>query len=171
MRLKPSIGTIEVDSPVSDNPIIILVGTATGNAQYCAEEAQFQLSQSGADAMVRPMDGLDSSALSLPGLYLVIVSTYGQGDVPDNARQLYESLVKDKPSLAHVQYGLVALGDSSHAQTFCFAGKRFDSQLTKLGAVRRGDVLNHDASSGIMPEEATSAWVRGWYAQLSNAAA
>jgi len=151
-------------------PITILVGTTTGNAQYCAEEAQFRLSGAGIDASIRQMDGLDAGAFAGTGLYLVIVSTYGQGDVPDNARGLYESLIRDKPALGHVLYGIVALGDSSHAQTFCYAGRRFDAQLKKLGATRIGDMLNHDASSGIMPEEATANWLAEWIPQLHAAA-
>jgi MioC protein len=154
-----------------NTPVTILVGTTTGNAQYCAEEAQFRLGEAGFDATVQPMDGLDATALAAPGVYLVVVSTYGQGDVPDNARPLYESLIREKPALGHVRYGLVSLGDSSHAQTFCFAGRRFDTQLAKLGASRIGDVLNHDASSGIMPEEATADWLGPWIDQLSPATA
>jgi MioC protein len=64
-----------------------------------------------------------------------------------------------------VRYGIVSLGDSSHAQTFCFAGRRFDNALIKLGAVRVGEILNHDASSGTMPEEATAEWAMDWLAQ------
>lgn len=151
-------------------PVTILVGTTTGNAQYCAEEAQFRLADAGIESSITQMDGLDAGALANPGDYLFVVSTYGQGDVPDNARRLYESLIKDKPALPHVRYGLVALGDSSHAQTYCFAGRRFDTQLTKLGANRIGEVLNHDASSGIMPEEATAEWLRHWIEQLHTVA-
>ncbi len=143
-------------------PVTILVGTTTGNAQYCAEEAQFRLNGAGIPATIRQMDGLDASAFAAAGVYLLIVSTYGQGDVPDNARALYESLIRDKPLLSHVHYGIVALGDSSHAQTFCFGGRRFDAQMKKLGATRLGEVLNHDASSGIMPEEATASWLNDW---------
>ncbi len=147
-------------------PVTIFVGTTTGNAQYCAEEAQFRLSSAGVAATIRQMDGLDASAFAGAGVCLLIVSTYGQGDVPDNARGLYESLIRDKPALEHLHYGVIALGDSSHAQTFCFAGRRFDMQLKKLGATRIGEVLNHDASSGIMPEEATANWLVEWIGQL-----
>lgn len=144
----------------------ILVGTTTGNAQYCAEEAAAVLQEAGMDAAVTPMDGLDASVFGPGGDFLLCVSTYGQGDVPDNARRLYESLVKEKPDLAGVRYGVVSLGDRSHAQTFCFAGRRFDGALAKLGAIRLGEVLNHDASSGTMPEEATRDWMAAWIDQL-----
>lgn len=140
----------------------ILVGTTTGNTQYVAEEAQYQLQQAGCAAQILPMDDLDAGVFNGGGTFLVCVSTYGYGDVPANAKKLYESLVKDKPDLSAVHYGLVSLGDSSHAQTFCFAGRRFDQILQKLGARRLGDVLNHDASSGVMPEEAASGWMQSW---------
>ena len=144
--------------------LCILVGTTTGNAQYCAEEAAFRAQAVNVEAEVLPMDGLDASIFKA-GTYLLCVSTYGQGDVPDNARGVYETLVKNKPDLSGVRFGIVSLGDSSHAQTFCFAGKRFENILAKLGAKRVGEVLNHDASSGTMPEEATAEWMATWLAQ------
>ena len=152
-------------------PITILVGTTTGNAQYCAEEAAFRLSEAGAAPVIKPLDGLDASVLKPQEVYLFCVSTYGQGDVSDNAKPMYESLIKGKPDLATVRYGIVCLGDSSHAQTFCFAGKRFDNILGKLGAQRIGEVLNHDASSGLMPEEATAEWIEPWLALVQAAVA
>ena len=140
----------------------ILVGTTTGNTQYVAEEAQYRLSDAGADAEILQMDELDAAIFSPEFLYLVCVSTYGYGDVPANAKQLYESLVKARPDLAGVSYGLISLGDTSHAQTYCFGGRRFDQILTKLGATRCGEILEHDASAGVMPEEAASAWIPTW---------
>lgn len=143
-------------------PIRILVGTTTGNTQYVAEELHFNLQQAGQGAEILQMDDLDASVFADGGVFLVCVSTYGYGDVPANSKKLYESLVKSRPSLAQVHYGLVSLGDSSHAQTYCFAGRRFDQILAKLGATRLGEILNHDASSGIMPEEAAAAWIGEW---------
>jgi MioC protein len=149
------------------NPLRILVGTTTGNTQYVAEEAHFNLQQAGISAEILQMDELDASVFAAGGVFLVCVSTYGYGDVPANSKKLYESLVKERPNLADVQYGLISLGDSSHAQTYCFAGRRFDQILAKLGATRLGEVLNHDASSGIMPEEAAAAWIGEWVNCLS----
>ena len=142
--------------------LTILVGTTTGNAQYCAEESAFRAQAAEIAAEVKPMDGLDATVFEPGQTYLICISTYGQGDVPDNARGVYETLIRDKPALNGVRYGIVSLGDSSHAQTFCFAGRRFDTLLSKLGAERLGEILNHDASSGTMPEEATAEWVLPW---------
>lgn len=150
-------------------PIHILVGTATGNTQYVAEEAQFLLAAAGHAADILPMDDLDAGVFTAAAVFLVCVSTYGYGDVPANAKRLYESLVRDRPALAGVRYGLVSLGDTSHAQTYGFGGRRFDQILMKLGATRLGEILAHDASSGIMPEEAAAAWIPTFLATLQTA--
>jgi len=58
--------------------------------------------------------------------------------------------------------GVIALGDRTYAETFCFGGKRFDELLTELGAHRLGEVFRHDASAGTMPEELAADWAIGW---------
>src|SRR6266516_4323372 len=108
------------------------------------------------------MDGLDAGVFSGGGLFLICSSTYGQGDVPDNAKNLYESLRTARPDLSDMQYGVIALGDRTYAETFCNGGKRFDAILSELGARRIGEVMLHDASAGTMPEEVAVAWVAGW---------
>ena len=110
------------------------------------------------------MDDLDAGVFAGGGLFLVCTSTYGQGDVPDNAKQLYDSLQAARPDLSHVRYGVIALGDRTYAETFCNGGKRFDTILGELGAKRIGEVLLHDASAGTMPEEVAAEWIEGWVA-------
>ncbi len=105
---------------------------------------------------------------AVPGeeaLYLICSSTYGSGDVPDNARALYESLAAEPRFLGHVRYGVIALGDNTYMQTFCFGGKKFDERLADLGARRIGEVWCHDASAGTMPETEGTAWCREWLAE------
>jgi MioC protein len=65
-----------------------------------------------------------------------------------------------------VEYGVIALGDHTYAQTFCFGGKRFDQLLASLGARRLGDLLLHDASAGTVPEEVAVEWARRWIAEF-----
>jgi len=96
------------------------------------------------------------------GLFLICSSTYGQGDVPDNAKNLYESLKSARPDLSNVQYGVIALGDRTYAETFCNGGKRFDAILSELGARRIGEIMLHDASAGTMPEEIAVQWAGEW---------
>ena len=72
--------------------INILVGTMTGTAQLCAQEMELALDDDDTKVATLMMDGLDSSVFSREGVFLICSSTYGQGDVPDNARALYEDL-------------------------------------------------------------------------------
>jgi len=145
--------------------ITILVGTMTGTAEMVAQEVQSALESAGHQARIRPMDGLDASIFQGGGTFLICTSTYGAGDVPDNAQALYSSLESAKPDLGGVTYGLIALGDSTYKDTFCHGGLRFDQLLTSLGAQRLGDILKHDASSGTMPEELAAQWVVPWAEQ------
>ena len=144
--------------------LTILVGTMTGTAQLVAQELELRLDDGELQAQTRLMDGLDAAAFAGGGLFLICTSTYGQGDVPDNAKQLYESLQSARPGLSNVQYGVIALGDRTYAETFCNGGKRFDRVLSELGARRIGEIMLHDASAGTMPEEVAAEWVQGWIA-------
>lgn len=146
----------------------ILVGTMTSTADYVAQAIQMDCADLIDDIQIELMDGLDISAFSAENakdaLYLICTSTYGQGDVPDNARALYESMATRPQFLGHVKYGVIALGDRTYQQTFCFGGKKFDERLADLGAQRLGEVYCHDASTGTMPEEEGTAWCRQWLA-------
>jgi MioC protein len=145
--------------------LTILVGTMTGNAQLVAQELELILDDGETRVQTRLMDGLDAGVLAGGGVFLVCTSTYGQGDVPDNAKQLYASLIATRPDLANVQYGVIALGDRTYAETFCNGGRRFDAILAELGAKRIGDILFHDASSGVLAEEAAAEWIGAWAAR------
>mgnify|MGYP001249563296 CR=1 FL=1 len=144
--------------------LTILVGTMTGTAQLVAQELELRLDDGDTRVRTRLMDGLDAGAFDGGGLFLICTSTYGQGDVPDNAKQLYESLLARRPELSGVRYGIFALGDRTYMDTFCNGGKRFDALLNELGAQRIGEVLLHDASAGTMPEEVAAEWIEGWIA-------
>jgi MioC protein len=142
--------------------ITILVGTMTGTAQLCAQEMELALDDGETEVATLMMDGLDASVFSRESVFLICTSTYGQGDVPDNARALYESLKQARPDLSQVRYGVFGLGDRTYAETFNFGGKRFDEILTELGAKRIGERHMHDASSGILPEETALEWCQQW---------
>lgn len=143
----------------------ILVGTMTNTAQLVAQEIELTLGDDDTVVKVQYMDGLDATAIKPGALYLICTSTYGQGDVPDNARSLYDSLVATRPDMASVRYGVIALGDRTYLQTFCFGGKKFDAIFSGLGAQRIGDVCTHDASAGTLPEEVCLEWAQAWAEQ------
>jgi len=143
--------------------INILVGTMTGTAQMCAQEMELALDGDDVQVATLLMDKLDPSVFAdREAVYLVCTSTYGQGDVPDNAKALYEALCTHKPDLAGVRYGVFGLGDRTYAETFNFGGKRFDEVLSSLGAERIGERYLNDASSGTLPEEIAMEWAQEW---------
>jgi len=152
--------------------IYILVGTMTGTAQLCAQEMELALDDGETQVATLMMDQLDSSVFekerSRAGVFLICTSTYGQGDVPDNARSLYEDLKARRPDLSHVLYGVFGLGDRTYAETFNFGGKRFDELLGELGAERIGERHMHDASSGILPEETALEWCQEWLRKVKE---
>ena len=149
--------------------ISILVGTMTGTAQLCAQEMELALGDEDTQVETLLMDSLDPSVFARPGVFLICTSTYGQGDVPDNARAFYEQLKSARPNLSHVRYGVFGLGDRTYAETFNFGGKRFDELLTELGAQRIGERVQHDASSGVLPEEMAAEWGESWLALAKEA--
>jgi MioC protein len=143
----------------------ILVGTQTGIAELVAQALELRLEGSDIRVQTRLMDDLEPTVFTGQGVFLICTSTYGQGDVPDNAKQFYESLLTHRPDLSEVRYGVIALGDRTYAETFCNGGRRFDKVLNELGARRIGDILFHDASAGTLPEDEALEWIGTWIAQ------
>ena len=150
--------------------VTLLVGTMTGTAQIVAQELELVWDDGEVQVETLLMDKLDSSVLEREGVFLIVTSTYGQGDVPDNAKGLYEDLKAKRPDLSRLRYGVFGLGDRTYAETFNFGGKRFDDILGELGARRIGERVQHDASSGVLPEEMAAEWGTGWLALAKEAA-
>jgi len=146
----------------------ILVGTVSGTAQRVADAIALACDDL-ASITVLPMDGLDMAVFDASApLTLLCCSTYGSGDVPDNALGLYDALASDPRYLGHLRYGVIALGDSSHGESFCGGGLRFDERLADLGAQRVGDVLRIDALEEPEPEQVAVTWCRDWLARACN---
>lgn len=148
----------------------ILVGTMTGNAHLVAQELELRFADAGTRIATRLMDDLAPAVFERDAVFLVCTSTYGHGDVPDNARDLFEALQARRPDLSAVSYGVLALGDSTFSDTFAHGGMRFDRLLAELGARRIGERFSIDTAGGTLPEEAAAAWMPGWLAQARAAA-
>jgi MioC protein len=151
--------------------LTLLVGTMTGTAQLVAQELELVWDDGELQVETLLMDKLDSNVFDREGVFLIVTSTYGQGDVPDNAKALYEDLKAKRPDLSRVRYGVFGLGDRTYAETFNFGGKRFDDILAELGAQRIGERVQHDASSGVLPEEMAVEWGEGWLVLAKDAVA
>jgi MioC protein len=145
-------------------PFVLLVGTMTGNAEFTAEEMiQVLKDELGREAELRLMDGLGADAFQPGAIYIICTSTYGEGEVPENAKAFYAALCEQRPDLSAIRYAVFGLGDSTYTDTFNFGGKRFDDILGELGARRIGERGKHDIRSEVLPWDYGRDWLLAWY--------
>jgi len=133
---EPIVVTAPATTQSITKTMTILYGSQTGNSQGLAEKYASLLEAQNVDVTVSSLGKFKASNLKKITNLLLIVSTHGEGDPPDQAIQFYEFLhSKRAPKLEHLQYSVLALGDSSY-EFFCKTGKDFDEQFAKLGATR-----------------------------------
>jgi MioC protein len=145
--------------------IVILVGTESGNAQMVADVLKDEIETHGHDVSVT--DRAESAAdVSDHEIALVVCATHGNGDIPTNILGLVQNLEKNQPDLSVLRYGVIALGDQTYADTFCFGGKKLDAAFAARGARRIGERLEIDATSQPFPDEEALQWVKNWVTLL-----
>ncbi|MEN8775072.1 MAG: flavodoxin domain-containing protein [Akkermansiaceae bacterium] len=117
-------------------PVTILWGSQTGNAEGVAKKFMKALKAGNYEPEVFDMAAYDKSKLPTEKNLLVITSTYGDGEPPDNAADFHEYIMGDSvPSLVGVNFSVFSLGDSEYPD-FCQCGIEFDQRLEAFGAKR-----------------------------------
>ena len=114
----------------------ILYATQTGTAEELAFDIEKLCKEKGVTSQVFELDDISMEKLQEIKKMLIVTSTTGDGEVPDNGLTFWENLSKlTELNISDLKYGVLALGDSSHYD-FCNAGKIIDEKLKELGANR-----------------------------------
>ncbi|MCB7154989.1 assimilatory sulfite reductase (NADPH) flavoprotein subunit [Bacillus stercoris] len=157
--------SVEAPAPAVSKEVTVLYGSQTGNAQGLAENAGKQLEQSGFQVIVSSMSDFKPNQLKKVANLLIVVSTHGEGDPPDNALSFHEFLHgRRAPKLENLRFSVLALGDSSY-EFFCQTGKEFDQRLEELGGERISPRVDCDLDY----DEPAAEWLEGVLKGLNEA--
>lgn len=143
-------------SDAAEQQLTIIYASQTGNAKGVAEKLMQEANQVGLPVSLVDANDYKGKQLAKETHVVVVASTNGEGEAPDNALILHEYLQSKKaPKLSGVQYAVLSLGDSSY-EFFCQTGKDFDQFFEKLGATRLLDRVDCDVDY----EEAADIWIK-----------
>ena len=140
---------------MSGKKILILYGTETGNSESLAMDAEKLANGLEFDVTINGMDEITLSHIQDNGNVLIVCSTWGDGEQPDNAIDLYDSVEgSDDGSMAGVGFAVLALGDTAF-DLFCEAGIQWDNILQQKG----GNRINERIDCDVDYEDDAEAWL------------
>jgi sulfite reductase (NADPH) flavoprotein alpha-component len=147
--------------------ITILYATMTGNARDCAEKAAASLGAVGFRARVHDLCHYDPRDLLEESTVLLAISTWGEGEPPDDGVAFFEYVRSlEKSSLQNLRFAVFALGDTSY-DNFCQCGRDLDRMLEERGAIRLLERVDNDVDF----EEALEKWREAVVAVLQDTVA
>ena len=129
---------------MTEKNMLILYGTETGNSELLAMDAGKVAEGSGFEATVPGMEDIELEEITQCQNLLIICSTWGDGEQPDNAMDLFDAVEEaNDGELSEVKFAVLALGDTAF-DLFCEAGKEWDRILEQKGAVRINERIDCD---------------------------
>jgi sulfite reductase (NADPH) flavoprotein alpha-component len=145
--------------------VTVLYGSQSGNAQGLAKNAGKTLEEQGFQVTISSMSEFKPNNLKKVQNLLIVVSTHGEGEPPDNALSFHEFLHgRRAPKLDNLRFSVLSLGDSSY-EFFCQTGKEFDQRLEDLGGTR----INPRVDCDLDYDEPAAEWLEGVISGLSAA--
>ncbi|ABV88208.1 flavodoxin [Shewanella pealeana] len=139
----------------------LVFGTVYGGAQYVAEMLEQALLELGRETCLYQPEQLVGFVPPEDELLLIICSTTGQGDLPDDIQPWFNEMKSKAPYLPKLKFGLIGLGDSSY-ETYCGAAEQLLGLFEELGAKQLGEFLKIDAGETMEPEVEALAWLPCW---------
>lgn len=139
--------------------ITLISGSTLGSAEYVAEHLEEKLQEAGFSTQM--LHGPELDEVPHEGIWLVVCSTHGAGDIPDNLLPLFEAIRDSQPDLSQVRFGAIGLGNHEY-DLFCGAIRQIEAQLIALGAQQIGDRLEIDVLEHEIPEDPAEAWLESW---------
>lgn len=165
--LYSSDGTSGGAAPAAATPVTILFGSQTGTSETLCKKAAKQLKAANCDPKVIDLGDFTPEELKAVEHVLLITSTYGEGEPPDNAQSFHTALMADAaPSLAGLNFSVLGLGDSSYAD-YCQCSKEFDARFEALGATRMAPMIECDGD----PDDGFATWVASLQSVFGEAGA
>jgi sulfite reductase (NADPH) flavoprotein alpha-component len=147
--------------------LTVLFGSESGNAEGLADQAVKAAAKAGFKAKALSMGDIKPAKLKGVENLLVIVSTWGEGDPPENAVDFVAAFMGDKaPKLEGTRFSVLSLGDTSY-EHFCKMGIDFDARIEALGGKRVFDRKDCDVDF----DDDAAAWQKGALAALKALAA
>lgn len=115
----------------------------TGNAENLAEALGKRCQEENIENEVISVEDWPIERFKDASRVVLVFSTWGDGEPPDEAVDFCEDVYDQKAETAHLEYSVVALGDSSY-DDFCGCGRRLDEAFEKGGAKRIIDRVELD---------------------------
>ncbi len=138
---------------MGDNSLLLIFGTETGNAEELAEDAANMAKGFDLEATVMDMEDIEPDDISTSKRLIVVCSTWGEGEQPVNAQDLYDAVEEtEEGSMEGVNFAVLALGDTAF-ELFCESGKEWDTILEEKGGNRVNDRIDCDTDYDDYAEE------------------
>lgn len=136
---------VAASAPVAEMPGITLISASqTGNARRVAEALRDDLLAAKLSVTLVNAGDYKFKQIANEKLLVVVTSTQGEGEPPEEAVALHKFLFSKKaPKLDNTAFAIFGLGDTSY-EFFCQSGKDFDSKLAELGGERLLDRVDAD---------------------------